>query len=397
MDSLQNNFVATPQIVSDIVLFKEKFLGKDKYYLLSDEREKYIKLTGNQYKFYEYIIPYLDGKHSMEEFDNILIESSAGKYNAEKVINILSSSNLLEERTDENKTKVELELSSKKILDVSLDNIQSKITKLIKCIDVGTQIIGISSIVWALFLLIFNQDLVREVYRETKLFSWKNVKPTDFLIIVLLSLLSVVIHEIGHLLAADRHHVVWKRFIFALKWGVSPVYYIRYKNFYSNRSRNRIIILGSGVYFNLVQASIYYILLVYTYDWKMAVMAIINMGITVSCLLPSGTSDGYHMLAVIFGIEGVRWKMLTLVSSFLKGTATIKKTFSDKKNILLIAYFVISYVMGIYGCYLLLGTIIEYLHIFSADRFYAIVIVTAWVIISVIINLVKFVKNLKHI
>lgn len=397
MDLLQNKELLVPRAVGDLTIYQERFLGKEKCFLMSDEREKYLKLTANQYNFYQLVLKYFDGKHTVEEFDKVLREKSGGIYDAEKVISILYKNNLLEERSEENKTKVEIELSSKIILDIPLGKLQKKHERLISLFDALSQIIGGVAIIYALVLVIFNQDLIKEIYNQTKLFSWKNINPLDFVVIAVFALLSIPIHELGHLLSANRYHVKWKNFVFALKWGVNPIYYLRYQNFYSNRSRNKIIVLLSGVYFNIIQAAIYFILLVYTYDWKMAVLSIINLGSIVSCLFPSGTSDGYHIVSIIFDVEGIRWKMLKLIGSVVKQPRSVLSILKSRENIFLITYFLISYTLAIYGCYTLLRTVIEYLHIFSADKVYAILIISVWVGISVIINIFKFMKNLKNI
>ena len=397
MDSLINNNQIVPTAVKDLTIYEEKFLGKDKYFLMSDEREKYLKLTASQYAFYKFILVYFDGRHLMEELDEALKHNIGTGYDAEKVVSILYSNNLLEERFEDNKTKVEIELSSKKIFDIPIDYFQVHHKKLIKILDYITQCIGVVSILYALILILFNQELIREVYKQTQLFSWRQIGVKDFMFIAILSILAIPIHECGHLIAANRYKVRWKRFVFALKWGINPVYYIRYYNFYSNKSRNKIVILLSGVYFNIIQAAVYFILLVHTYDWRMAVMSIINLGCIVSCLLPSGTSDGYHIISIIMDIEGIRWKMLKLIGDAIKKPKSISVMIKKKENIMLILYFSISYSLAIYGCYTLLNTVIDYLHIFSVDQYYTKQISTVCIIIVVCANILKFIKNLKNI
>ena len=84
--------------------------------------------------------------------------------------------------------------------------------------------------------------------------------------------------------------------------------------------------------------------------------------------MPSGTSDGYHLISIIFGIEGIRWKMIELISNIIKSPGEVLYKLREKENIALLFYFLISYGMGIYSCYILLLSLIDYLHIFAIDK-----------------------------
>lgn len=51
MDLSINNTYNIPKCVSDLTIYQEKFLGKNKYFMISDQREKYLKLNKIQYDF----------------------------------------------------------------------------------------------------------------------------------------------------------------------------------------------------------------------------------------------------------------------------------------------------------------------------------------------------------
>lgn len=397
MDLLQNSTMLKPKVVEDLILYEDKFLGKEKFFLITDERGKYIKLTKNQFEFYKLILPYLDGNFTVEEFQNILAEYSNNTIHADNILQVLYKNNLLEEKREDSKSKVELELSSQKVIEKSLKDFEEKHSKAISILDIFFRLAAVVIIIIALILVCFNGALIKEVYAQTKIFSWSNVKPFDFIFIALFSVLAIPIHELGHLLCAHRLGVKWKSFTFALRWGISPVYYIKYYQFYSNKSKVKIKILLSGIYMNFVQACLFFILLVFTYDWKMAVLAILNLGMVVSCIFPSGTSDGYHVMSMVLDLEGIRWKMIQSVSKVVKNPKEFFTLIKQREQVILFLYFGISYTMGILGSIILLSTIIDYLHIFSADKFIAVIIVFVCGIASLLFNIIRFVSNLKKV
>ena len=397
MDLSINNTYNIPKCVSDLTIYQEKFLGKNKYFMISDQRKKYLKLNKIQYDFYNQIIVLMDGSHTKQDFEKKLVEITHGNMKADQVIDVMYRNNLLENKYEEPKSKVELELSSTKVMEIPLENFQKKHSGVINSLDTLINVVGILAILYSLYLVFFNLDLIAEVIRETRVFSWTEIAPFDFVTILVLSFISVPIHEMGHLLMANRCGTGWKSFTFSLKWGINPVYYIKYYGFYTINSLKKIKILLSGVYFNLIQACIYFILLVHLLDWRMAVLSIINLGCIVSCLMPSGTSDGYHLISIIFGIEGIRWKMIELISNIIKSPGEVLYKLREKENIALLFYFLISYGMGIYSCYILLLSLIDYLHIFAIDKGAVIIGLTVLVLVSVGYNFVQFINRLKKV
>lgn len=397
MDLSISNATHVPKCVSDLKIYQEKFLGREKYFMVSEERDKYLKLNRIQYEFYNQIVEYMDGSHTEQDLEKKLDDMTNGTMTVDKLIKMMYQNNLLENKYEESTSKVELELSSTKVFEVPLESFQKKYSKTIKRFDQIINIISSFILLYALYLIMFNLDLISEVIKETRVFSWKEVAPIDFVLIVILGFLSVPIHELGHLLAANRCEVGWKSFTFSLKWGINPVYYIKYFNFYTNSSLKKIKILVSGVYFNLIQACIYFILLVHFLDWRMAVLSIMNLGCVVSCLMPLGTSDGYHLFSLILGIEGIRWKMITLVGSIIKTPREAFQRIKEKENAVLILYFLVSYGMGLYGCYVLLFSLIDYLHIFSFDRGVIVAGLSVLILLSTGYNLVQFVRRLKSL
>ena len=135
MDLSINNTYNIPKCVSDLTIYQEKFLGKNKYFMISDQREKYLKLNKIQYDFYNQIIVLMDGSHTKQDFEKKLVEITHGNMKADQVIDVMYRNNLLENKYEEPKSKVELELSSTKVMEIPLENFQKKHSGVINSLD----------------------------------------------------------------------------------------------------------------------------------------------------------------------------------------------------------------------------------------------------------------------
>lgn len=57
MDLLINNTSIVPKCVSDLKIYQERFLGKDKFFMVSEQREKYLKLSRMKYRGMGFYLP----------------------------------------------------------------------------------------------------------------------------------------------------------------------------------------------------------------------------------------------------------------------------------------------------------------------------------------------------
>lgn len=204
---LNGKGIRNPKIVEDLTIAEDNFLGKHKYFLVSESREKYIKLNKDQYEFYNYIIPFFFGGCSEEEIDTKLDAISNGKISAEEVINTFYKYNILEESHEKNTSKVELELSSRKILEIPLQKIQQRYKTLIHILDYVSSIIAVILIVIAIVLFIYNRTAIDNLVEISGDFRWAELRIKDFLIVIVFMFFSIPIHEMAHLLRAHRYGV----------------------------------------------------------------------------------------------------------------------------------------------------------------------------------------------
>lgn len=385
------------KVVDDLVIYEDKFLNRSKYFLCSEKRQRYVKLTYEQYVFYSNILKVFDGLHSEDDITKYLDEYTNGKITSHDVISVLDRYNLLETSNHEVTTKVEIELSSRKLLEFRLEKVQEKCKNVFNLIYYAICLISIIAILHTIGLLVFNQQDFNLLQDGANGFSWSDVGIGDFFCIIGFMWLSTTIHEMGHLLMANHHNIKWKTITVGLLWGINPIYYIKYYNMYMHPSKVRIKVLLSGMFLNIVQACIAFNILYYTDNWYAVVIIIINIGTFISTLLPLGTTDGYHVVTIILGQEGIRWKTLTGISKMIKNPGYIKDFIHSKTNVVMLCYIIISYTFGLLGCYQVIKSVIQYFGIFHINSKYIILgvsIIGGLIVLTYIRKLYKRLRNL---
>ncbi|MHB1391645.1 MAG: site-2 protease family protein [Clostridia bacterium] len=385
------------QVVEDLTLFEDPGLRKKKYFLLSDSREIYLKLDEQRFHFFKMLIPYLHGTDTKEIIEEKICEDVGKPVKITKALEFLDKIGLLVNSTKQNQSKVELELSGRKVLEIPLEGLQKKYSWFLKVVLRILMTVSAVSIVYSVIIAAANSNAVLETYLESKRFNWSQVSTWEYLIVFSGFLISVVVHELGHILTANHLGVSIKSFNLILFMGISPTFYIKYKNYYATSSITKICILLAGVFFNIVQASVFWILLYHFTDWKYAALMIFNLGCIISNLSLLGSSDGYYVGAILLDIEGLRWNMLKTVGNVLNKKSTYRELLTSSKNVLMIAYFSISYGFAFIGLYFLINLIVDFLNLQVIDSTLVAVLVCLFLILNIVHSLKKFICSLKSI
>lgn len=383
------------EVVDDIVLSRDEFFGKKKYFLISEKRGKYLKLTEEQYKFYDKIFQCCRNDCNEMELEKIVKEYSNEKISLKQLKETLKKYNLLKDPVvNEQKCTVELEFSSRKVCDICLNNIQIKYGKglrfLWNVIKILSNILILIAV--AFFLRNLHDGIIG--FNNTEIY----ISDINYIFLGTGLLLCVFLHEIGHLLSANYNGIEWKNINFALRWGVSLVYYVKYKNFYAHPSKAKLYTILAGVYMNFVQVCIYYIIYCYCNIPEAKFLIVVNALSISNNLLPKGTCDGYHALCILTGLEGVRWKMLKLIAKILKNPKQIITIIKDRTSLLLILYFILSYSLSLYACYNFFLYICDYLVLISNYwiRNISILFVGFIILATVMSNVIKLVRSIKR-
>ena len=256
-------------------------------------------------------------KEKIEEVKEFLHENSTISY--EKMRTILSKHNLCTYPNTNSQSNIVFELNSRKLFEIPLFAIQKRIERVTKGIYyLNLLLIAVMLIGFPIIIIIKFPVQLIDSYISQINFSILNVTKVDIIVILFAGSGSLVFHELGHLLSSNYYNVGGKSLNIRLKWGFSPVIYIRYSDMYTIDSWKRVKILGFGMINNCILIFFSLCLFIITNNWCFGYIALLNIGYLFSSLLPLSTSDGYHIFTIIYDCEGIRWQLLLLLSGILK-------------------------------------------------------------------------------
>lgn len=384
-----------PLIVDDICVSKDKFCGKVKYFMASEKKEQFFKLNEVQYNFFLEFIPYALEEHNITKLEEKCRVISNGKISLQTIIKMLDRYHLFEKEETKIKSKVTIDYNSKKFVEVKLDGLNNyqKQWKILFYIifTISFVIIGASMIE-----IFFYHDNIYKIVNGIK-FSMDTIRLKSIVAVVIIVGLSVILHEMGHLLTAQVLGIEWKSITVSFVWGLNPIFYVRYKNFCIHKSKNKVKVLLMGMFLNFIQILVYMQLSIITRNGIFVIGMILNAGCIINSVMPLGTSDGYQILAIILGIEGARWKALTMIGQVFNRPKEVKNIINKKDDLIFIIYILIAYITGIFGCIELLKSVLHFLNLISVKNETIITIVTLFFAISTMAYLVKFFRNVSAI
>ena len=386
-------------IVEDVCLTDDYFFRKHKYFLSSESRGKYFKLNKTQYEFFDALVPFLKSTDDREKIEEFVKVNSNGTVEMSQVDSLLRRYNILYDSHVERKGTVEAEFTSNKLCELPLTGIQRKCKKILNAFWWILLVISIVSISGMLVMWGLNAFHITVSDIENIDPFLENGSTYNWWLLLFGTLMCIVVHELGHLLSANHFGIEYKSITVALKWGISPIYYVRYKNFYHHKSVHKLITILSGIWMNFFMISVYCIIDSFIPMRELEYLIMMNLLGILNNILPKGTSDGYHDFCTLIGIEGIRWKMLGRVSVMLNNRERRIDIMKDRETRLLLIYFLVSYGISIFGCFKILNAALSYFSFVDNEIMKVVLQILAGVIIvtGLLLNILKLVKNVKRI
>lgn len=392
MDSLFNEHI--PPIIDDICILKDEFGGKVKYFMSSDKKSQYFKLNEAQYNFFAEFIPYALKERNSLKLEQKCKEISNGKISLSVICQMLQRYNLFDDDNDV-KTKVAIDLNSKKFLEIPLEKLNGKRNVWKLCFNIICVISAMIIIMSSVELIIYHKHIIKELSNIR--FSLESIDVKSLIAIIFIFAMAIVLHEIGHLLMAQKLGIEWKSINISFIWGISPIFYVRYKNFCIHKSKEKIKVLLMGIFMNFIQVLMYLIFCLLSNSQIFMVGILINIGCIISCIMPIGTSDGYQVLAIMLGLEGVRWKALTMIGQVIKNPKKINMIVNKREDKFFIAYILVAYIISIWSCVGLLKSTFHFFNLLNIASIYIFILVMLFFGIITILYIVKFIRNVVSI
>lgn len=352
----------TISIESDVVLFHDYILCKDKYFLSSEKKNVYLKINKDEYTFLKLIIPYMDGTRNITQIEKEIYDNTGKKLDISQLINFLYKFSLLKNSDAKNKSKVELDLYSKKLHVINVGKIQKEKSYIMNIILICIMILffavillNISNIVVGKNIIVINDISSTGVFGDKQGFC-------KMFFIFIFSYSCMFIHELGHILVANYYNIKIRNVNIIMKMGIIPGFYINYENLYSIRSSVKIRVLLAGVFFDFIQANLFFLLFNLTKNGTYYIFVHISLLNIIRNLSPMNVSDGYHVFTTLFGIEGLRWNIINIIKKIINKELGIKSLVS-KKNIIYTIYFISSYLIMLKSIFMLFNSITSYFNL----------------------------------
>ena len=280
-----------------------KVPNKGREYILELYNEEIFRINDN---LYNTIILLRNSNDNIKEYcenDDIALNyyNKVLEYMLQKSI-IVKSHNIsknIKPRIRLNGLSLEIDLFKTKYLDKALDFLKLLVNKYVFIIILINSLIIISKIKDIQFYVVFSIG--------------ENIG------ILLLLIVTMFIHEIGHLAACSKYNVE-TGFLGIGLYTIIPRVYVNIRNIWFIENRKRAAIDLCGVYFQMIYINILFLIYYFTSIKLLIPVININLAIIMFNIIPLLNMDGYWFLLDYFDICNTRFK-------------NIKNIIATKKNI----------------------------------------------------------------
>jgi putative peptide zinc metalloprotease protein len=295
-----------PQILEDVeitVLFQNK--NGSSYSMGSKSCDRYIQLNDGNKKAVEIAINHMDGKTTVEEIHESMINIYHLNLDVIKLCEWLGKAGLLKNPPED----VSLEKQEMDYLSITI-----KKWKLDRFFDVFSFLgekHGLKLLISSIVIIVVGMTIALMNWRE--FITLKNYELNNSLFfgigwMLVVFVVSIGLHEIGHAVVGYHFGLKPKELVFALYVG-TPMFYVKIPGIYTLQPKKRVYVWSVGVYVNLVIASICMILM-QLMDGDIKNLLLIgvttNLSLVVANLSPLLPLDGYFILSTLLQKPNLR-------------------------------------------------------------------------------------------
>lgn len=170
-------------------------------------------------------------------------------------------------------------------------------------------------------------------------------------------LLSIAVHEAGHIAVAGARGVSVRSVSLTLFMGYQPVVFVKYRNILAAGRRSRLMIYAAGMLFNLILANLSLTLLIFTESWIYGVVLAVNFFLIVENLNVINNTDFYYALCEVFHLRSFKWKALERLGAFLNKETGLRGFLFSKEGMWGNLYLLAGYGYRFFSVYLFLSFI----------------------------------------
>ena len=329
-----------PKIVDDVeitVLFEKK--SGNLYSLGSNLCDRYIQLSEGNKRAVELAVNYMDGETTLNEIDKLMKDEHKIKIDIMKLCEWIGKAGLLENPPED----VKLEKQEMDYLSITIK--KWKLDRLCNVFSFLGEKHGLKLLICSIMLIVTGMIIAVTNWREfitLKNYELNNSLFFGFGWMLVVFIVSIGLHELGHAIVGYHFGLKPKELVFALYIG-TPMFYVKIPGIYTLKPKERIYVWSVGVYVNLVIASVCLILMQFA-DGNIRNLLLIgvttNLSLVVANLSPLLPLDGYFILSTLLNKPNLRKGSFSQFKNWFLGR-------ENKFEGLYIVYFLVS--VSFYG------------------------------------------------
>lgn len=330
-------------IIEDVLLNGEK-----RYFIGNKKEDRYIAVNRERKEIIETVNEYLNGRNSLEYIEDIIINKYKKRINIQEVLSTYSNIGLIE-GVESKPVYNELELMGISIFKKNFSSLNETFAKGCDVVYYIGKVFGYFALFIALPIILINFKTIYSTPLKSVL-SYNNSYIIAGIIMYGISLLSLLIHEFAHICTTAHNRLQIKKISIALYMGITPIYYSTCRGMYTVDIKKRLAMIGSGLYANLMLATVgffFVALKVFPPSAEELIykVIIVNTGMIISNITPFKLSDGYFIFSNVFGVNNFRLNML---KNIFRNPFKVPKTFKELMNTIYLLIFVGLTALGIF-------------------------------------------------
>ncbi len=314
-----------PLIGKNVVI--KKFLSRKKrgdLWLIGDKDvDKYVIIPESKVDIVTIILQYFDGTYTLKEVKDLMLTHHHVNVDVNGLYQKLLKAGLIANTPQYGRSFSEADLL-KNIITINpskllwpLEKIINKYWRAWKLVTITSVLVSVLGWIWLLVMTSRNQHF--RYVSMSYIFGFQDSFFLGFVLAQAFTLLSSLLHELGHYIMARHLNLESKGISFSFYGSMLPMLKVDARHVYLLEESRRMHFWLSGIYVNLLLASLSFnmILLANLTNmnanflvallWK---IVLVNLFLVIINLIPFLPSDGYFVFSTLLKHPNLRTKMI---------------------------------------------------------------------------------------
>ncbi len=332
-----------PKIVNDVKFIKNKTLsGKTFFVLASEQYGKYLKIPIEKKKYFETAISLFDGKHSIPSVKDEIDATFNTNVDINSLFHVLNNAGMFEEGCNQN---TELYIMTNEVINIDLDNKMGALQDNVQRVAKPLEIIFGCLMLLSISAILINFQEIADIMHSYEYVHSSSIAGKNIIIFVLLSFLSIMLHELGHIVVGIGCGKRLERISVNLYCGILPMCFVKFRGLVTLDARKKLCVVSAGILVNLLISLSCLMMLPFFTEYNNVVLILQlmfyeNLFSIFSNLIPLSLSDGYFIFSILTDTYNAKIYMIRyLFNPRIKGE-------KSKRSIILSFCFLIFTVVG---------------------------------------------------